>query len=212
MVTRKFYIAIFISLIQFVAVAHAQAGQSKHSCNTVDFDHTNSPQCVLPHLNVSQAKQGYLSANGTWTPDGFIDKADIEFTCIQAYVPQVSESRSGFCLMASAILLSGIPAVSTNYFEVKSWERTKLIAERSESWQSMECGSQVLVFDFRFNTITLTSTLNRSQERCNKRLEAMEKFTQKPFKANEVFTLVHSYGSPYVEGDNIKAFNPYFQP
>jgi len=66
--------------------------------------------------------------------------------------------------------------------------------------------------DFRFNTITLTSTLNRSQDRCTKHFEAMEKLTKKPLKAVEVFSLVHGYGSPYVEGDNIKAFNPYFQP
>jgi len=104
-------------LIHRVPVAHAQTGQGKHPCNTVDFDHTNSPQCVLPHLDTSQAKEGYVSATGTWTPDGFIDKADIEFTCVHASVPQVSGSEIGYCLMASAVVLEGLPAVSTNYLK-----------------------------------------------------------------------------------------------
>ena len=141
-----------------------------------------------------------------------MDKVEIEFTCVRAHVPQLSGSRTGYCLMAAGGLVSDVPTVSTAYFDVTSWEDAKVIAERSAEWQSTECESQILVFDFRFNTITLTSTLNRSGERCRAHFEAIERFTKKAMKDTEVFSLAHSYGSLYVDGDHIKTFNPFFKP
>jgi hypothetical protein len=201
-----------VSVTFLLLLLHAHGQAKQFTCDTLDVNHTNPPQCTLPHLDISQARTGYVSATGTWSPDGFLDKADVEFTCVRASVPQLSDSKVGYCLMASAVIVSGIPAVSTTYFDVTSWENAKIIAERPEGWQVLECESQVIVMDFRFNTITLTSTLNRSGARCRQRFETIEKLTKKPMKDSEVFSLVHSYGSLYVEGDHIKTFNPFFKP
>jgi hypothetical protein len=204
-------LAAFVLLAILKLSSQAQGQTRLFTCETLDLNHTNPPQCNLPHLDVSQAQAGYVSATGKWTP-GFMDNADVEFTCVRAYAPQLSDSKLGYCLMASAVVLHNMPTVSTSYYSVTSWGNTRIIAGRSQAWEMSACESQVLVIDFRFNTITLTSTLNRSEARCRKRFEAMEKGLEKPLPDNEVFSLVHSYGSFYVEGDNVKTYNPFFRP
>lgn len=201
-----------VLLAILISAIHAQSQTKLPNCYPIDVNHTNLPQCKLPHLYASQAQAGYVSATGTWTPDGLLDNAEVEFTCVRAHVLQLSDSKVGYCLEASAVMAAGRPVVSTGYFDVTSWEETKIIAERSASFQVSECESQILVIDFRFNTITLTSTLNRSETRCRQRFEAMEKLQKTPIKDTEVFSLVHSYGTGYVEGDYIKTTNPYFKP
>jgi hypothetical protein len=155
------------------------------------------------------ASQGYVSAHGTWTPDGLIENADIEIECLRTSVPQVSDSKIGVCQMASAIIFQGVPAVATNDFGIVAWEKTKIIAERSEAWQMMNCETQQLVLDFPSNTVTLTSTLSRSGH-CAKRGETLDKIakdTHKPLKDVEVFTLVHNLGALYADEDDNSFFH-----
>ena len=99
---------------------HAETQTKNFTCNTIDLNNSNPPQCKVLHLDVSQAQAGYVSAEGKWIPDGFMDKANIAFTCVRARLPQLSDSIIGYCLMASATLFSDIASVATAYFDVTS--------------------------------------------------------------------------------------------
>jgi hypothetical protein len=168
-----------------------------------------NPICKLPQLGTSMASQGYVSAKGTWTPDGLINNADIEIECIRASIHQVSYSAIGVCQMASAIIFQGVPAVGLNDFGIVAWEKTKVIAEQNEAWQMMNCETQQLVLDFLSNTVTLTSTLSRSG-RCAKQGETLDKIandTHKPLRDVEVFTLVHNLGALYADEDDNSFFH-----
>jgi len=173
-----------------------------------DVNSTN-PICKLPQLATSMASQGYVSAKGTWTPDGLINNADVEIECIRTSIPQVSDSTVGVCQMASAIIFHGQPAVAINDFDIVAWEKMKVIAERSAAWEMMNCETQQLVLDFPSNTVTLTSTLSRSG-RCATQGETLDKFAknmhQQPLKDVEVFTLVHNLGALYADEDDNSFF------
>lgn len=195
---RNFSIAAALALFSVPSIS-----QTKCYLSSAD------PICKLPQLCTSVASQGYVSANGTWTPDGLIDNADIEIECMRTPIPQVSESQIGVCKMASAIIFQGIPAVAVNDFDIVAWEKTKVIAERDEAWQRMNCETQQLVLDFLSNTVTLTSTLSRSG-RCAKQGECLDKIAKdahKPLKDVEVFSLLHNLGALYADEDN----NSFFQ-
>jgi hypothetical protein len=160
-------------------------------------------------MDASTASEGYVSAYGTWTPDGLISKADIEIECLRTTVRQLSFSKIGVCQMASAAILLGRPVVSLNDFGIIAWGKSKITAERSEGWQDQNCEGQQLILDFASNTVILTSTLSRSGD-CEKRLEDSDKnaktLNQKPAKDVEVFTLVHNVGNLYADEDD----NPFF--
>lgn len=190
-------LTICIAIVVTLNVA-AQAGTK---CN----DASKDPVCKLPQMGTSTAADGYVSARGTWTPDGFIDRADVEIECVRTHVPQLSLSKTGFCQMATALIFQNAPMVSTNVYDIVSWGRTKIIAERSESWQSTNCETQQLVLDFPSNTVTLTSTLNRSG-RCGKFHEDVDKLSNKPVKDVEVFTLVHKFGDMFADQDDNSFF------
>src|SRR5580693_3461617 len=65
---------ILIGVALFIASVPAT---SQTKC---DVNSTN-PICKLPQLGTSMASQGYVSAKGTWTPDGLINNADVEIEC-----------------------------------------------------------------------------------------------------------------------------------
>jgi hypothetical protein len=166
--------------------------------------------CKLPELNTSMASRGFVSAHGTWAPDGFIDDADIEIECIRTPIPQLSESKVGVCLMASASPFGRQPAAALTSLDIVAWEKASIIAERDESWQTANCETQRLVLDFPSNTVTLTSTLNTSG-RCAKRIEYSDKLASRrhkePLKDVEVFTLVHNLGALYADEDDNSFFH-----
>jgi hypothetical protein len=110
--------------------------------------------------------------------------------------------------MASAeIVFGGQPLVALSDFEIVAWEKTKVIAQRDETWQLTNCATEQLVLDFPSNTVTLTSTWNRSGD-CGKRLEAADKLAtnKAPLKDAEVFTLVHNSGALHAD----EGMNPFF--
>jgi len=179
------------------------------TCQTKCDSFATDPICKLPQLGTSMASQGYVSAKGTWTPDGLIDNADVEIECIRTSIPQVSDSTVGVCQMASAIVFHGQPAVAINDFDIVAWEKVKVIAERSAAWEMMNCETQQLVLDFPSNTVTLTSTLSRSG-RCATQGETLDKIakdTHKPLKDVEVFTLVHNFGALHADEDGNSFFH-----
>lgn len=191
-----------------IAAALALASVPATCQKKCDLFSTN-PICKLPQLGTSMASQGYVSAKGTWTPDGLIDNADIEIECIRTSIPQISDSTIGVCQMASAIILADVPAVALNDFGIVAWEKTKIIAERSGGWQMMNCETQQLVLDFPSNTVALTSTLSRSG-RCAQQIETLDKLAKdkhKPLKDVEVFTLVHNLGALYADEDDNSFFH-----
>jgi hypothetical protein len=171
---------------------------------------STNPICKLPELGTSMASQGYVSAKGTWTPDGLINKADIEIECLRTPVSQLSLSEIGVCQMASANVLGDQPVVALNDFDIVAWEKTKIIAERGAAWQIQNCETQQLVLDFPSNTVTLTSTLSRSG-RCAKVYENSDKLAknmhQQPLKDVEVFSLVHNLGDLYADEDHNSFFH-----
>jgi hypothetical protein len=68
------------------------------------------------------------------------------------------------------------------------------------------CENQQLVLDFPSNTVTLTSTLNRSGH-CGTMHENVERINKKPMKDVEVFSLVHNLGALFADQDG----NSFFQ-
>jgi hypothetical protein len=191
-----------------IAAALVVVGVPATTQTKCDLTSTN-PICKLPQLGTSMASGGYVSGHGTWTPDGLINKADIEIECLRTPIAQISFSKIGVCQMASANVLGDQPVVALNDFDIVAWEKTKIIAERSATWQMQNCETQQLVLDFPSNTVTLTSTLSRSG-RCAKLYENSDKLAknmhQQPLKDVEVFTLVHNLGALYADEDD----NPFF--
>ena len=175
------------------------------TCEAFDPEHHNSPVCEQATMYTMRAEDGYVSATGQWTPPGEIspNESVVELTCINTPVQQVSNSKFGFCLMAAAYLTlaeSRNLGVSTSYYDIVSWGKSRILAERDEGWQKMNCEQQQPVLDFPSNTVTLTSTLSFTPERCA-RLNKDNK------KQTEVFLLKHYP----LEAFPSKDFNPLMQ-
>jgi hypothetical protein len=192
-------------VVSIALLAFSLPSTSQTKCGST----SNDPICKLPELGTSGASGGYISAHGTWTPDGLIDKADIQIECTRTPNPQLSNSQIGVCQMASAKVLFGEPVVAVSDYDIVTWEKNRIIAERSEFWQATNCETQQLVLDFPSNTVTVTSTLSRSGH-CGKRYEESDKLARKmnrePLKDVEVFTLLHDLGALYADEDD----NPFF--
>jgi hypothetical protein len=195
-------------LIAVAVVLLGVSSEAQSKCGT--YDTRNDPMCQLPEVWTSHESNGYVSARGTWTPDGFIDKADIKIECLRRPAPHLSVSKLGACQMASAVIIDDMPVVALNDFDVVLWKKTKIVAERDEAWQMDACKNQQMVIDFPSNTVTLTSTLNRSGD-CGKRHEDQEQLLkmllQPPLKDVEVFSLVHNLGARFADADG----NSFFQ-
>jgi hypothetical protein len=150
----------------------------------------------LPRMAIMEG--GYVDVQGGhWEPTGSISGDDIEITCIRARAPQLSNSEIGYCLLAYAFALAGTPVVKTDYLDITNWNKTRIIAEHSAGWELTECEKQIYVLDFPTNTVTLTSTLNKTDSQCAKRwayLDKMSKDANKPpMKDVEVFHLAPGF-------------------
>ena len=196
---KNLILAVLITLLVGSASAHAESrGEKCWSGSTDEF-------CKLPMLETTSADHGYVVATGHWTPKGyFSDVSETEITCIRALVPQVSNSKIGYCLMATGFVMDGTNniGVSTVYLDITSWEKTKIIAEQSPGWEATNCESQAYVIDFSSNTVTMTSTLSISKE-CNQQWGKLGK----PVKQVENFRLVHQYGTMYAD----ERLNPFLK-
>jgi hypothetical protein len=130
-------------------------------CEAYDPEHHNGPICNLPLMHTHSAADGYVSATGQWTPsDLFPAESESEIECVRANVPQLSNSQLGFCQIITAFLTpySRGLGIATNDYDIVSWGKSRIIAERSKVWQIINCEQQQLVFDFPSNTVTITST------------------------------------------------------
>jgi hypothetical protein len=182
-----------------------QASGSTQTCEAFDPEHHNSPVCEQATMYAIRAEDGYVSATGQWVPSGEVAPKEsiVELTCINAPVSQVSNSRIGFCLMAASYLTfseSRNLGISTNYYDIVSWGKSRILAERDEGWPKINCEQQQLVIDFPSNTVTLTSTLSLTTDRCTR----MNKDSK---KQTEVFLLKHYPLESYPSND----FNPFLQ-
>lgn len=122
----------------------------------------------LPLLDTFQAEQGYVVARGRWDKDLYPKNSEMEITCVKAQVSQFSNSSVGFCLMALGFAMDAAPnavGVSTDYYNIVSWGKTRIIAEKSFSHDLCPENRQ-LVIDFPSNIVTLTSTVSMTTEKC----------------------------------------------
>lgn len=175
------------------------------TCDAFDPEHHNNAVCEQSTMFTMRAEAGYVTATGQWIPPGEItpNESVVELTCINRPVEQVSNSKIGYCLMAAAYLpfaqLRNL-GISTNYYDIVSWGKSRILAERDEAWEMSNCEQQQLVLDFPSNTVTLTSTLSFTPERC-------ARLNKESKKQTEVFLLKHY---PYESFPN-KDFNPFLQ-
>lgn len=150
----------------------------------------------LPLLDTSQAEQGYVAATGRWDKDLYPKNSEMEITCVKAQVSQLSKSSVGFCLMALGFTMDAAPnvvGVSTDYYDIVSWGKTRIIAEKSFS-SNLCSENRQLVIDFPSNTVTLTSNVSLTEECANwikgsgskKKLEPVVAYSLKhsPFTSN----------------------------
>jgi hypothetical protein len=127
----------------------------------------------LPLLDTSQVEQGYVNARGRWDKDLYPKNSEMEITCVKAQVSQLSNSSVGFCLMALGFTMNAVPnllpennnvvGVSTNYYDIVSWGKTRIIAEKSFP-RDMCPENRQLVIDFPSNIVTLTSTVSMTEK------------------------------------------------
>ena len=182
---RNFVLLLILSSFASVLPTLAPA----QTCEAFDPEHHNSPVCEQGSMFTMQADEGYVTARGQWIPVGEITPKEsiVEITCVNTPVQQLADSKLGFCLMAAAYLgfaESRNIGISTNSYGIVSWGKSRIIAERDESWQSINCEQQQLVLDFPSNAVTITSTLSMTPERCAKMNRGNKKETA-------VFALKH---------------------
>jgi len=155
------------------------------TCNSFDPDRHNNPVCGQATMYTIRADHGFVTATGHWEPKGVApDESIVEVTCVRTPVAQFSSSKIGFCLVAMAYLpFSGSRnlGISTNYYDVMSWDESHIIAERNRP--EPDCEQLQLVLNFPSNTVTLTSTFSFASEICAK--------WHKDQKQSEAFTLKH---------------------
>lgn len=126
----------------------------------------------LPLLDTFQAEAGYVVARGRWDKDLYPKNSEMEITCVRAQVSQLSNSSVGFCLMALGFTMNAVPnllpennnvvGVSTNYYDIVSWGKTRIIAEKS--FHDLCPENRQLVIDFPSNIVTLTSTVSLTEK------------------------------------------------
>jgi hypothetical protein len=187
---KKMFIPLVLGFISVVAPAQ-------------EFDcHGQKPdmRCTLPEMSTLTPSE-FITAKGHWIPDTYFrklfrKKEETELTCIRARVPQVSDSTIGYCLMASGHTFGDDEiAVSTDYLDVISWEKTKIVAQRSRDWETANCETQQYVIDFPSNTVTVTSTLSMGKKCLEQTKRVLAEAKQE--KPTEVFTLQHAIGTRY---------------
>jgi hypothetical protein len=153
----------FVSLMLVFMVGVVQAQESR--CSSVD---NGSPICQLPLLSTHDAEQGFIVATGRWDKDLYPKDSQMEITCVRTRVSQLSNSSVGFCLMALGFIMNAVPnlvpennrivGVSTDYYDIVSWGKTRIMAEKIFHGETCP-ESRQLVIDFLSGTVVLTSEL-----------------------------------------------------
>ena len=187
----------FVSLMLVFMVGVVQAQESR--CSIVD---NSSPICQLPLLSTQQAEQGFIVATGRWDKDLYPKNSEMEITCVRARVSILSNSSVGFCLMALGFIMDTVPnlvpennrivGVSTDYYDIVSWGKTRIIAEKTFHEACPE--SRQLVIDFSSGTVVLTSTVS-----VTKACASVLKGIDKKLESVEVYSLKHAPFTLYAD-------------
>ena len=98
--------------------------------------------------------------------------------------------------MALGSIMDAFPnlvGVSTDYYDIVSWGKTRIIAEKT--FHGEKCPeSRQLVIDFSSGTVVLTSTVS-----VTKSCAAMLKGIDKKLESVEVYSLKHAPYTPYAD-------------
>jgi hypothetical protein len=183
-------------LILFATPVRAQT--KPKPCGMLD---NPSAVCQLPLLSTHELNQGYLSARGKWDGDIYPKNSEMEITCIKSQLPQVSNSSVGFCLMALGFTLDAMPGavgVSTDYYDIVSWDKTRIVAEKT--FHEICPESRQLVINFVSGTVVMTSTVSLTQA-CT----AMLKDINKKLEPVTVYSMKHAPFTLYAD----EGMNPY---
>jgi hypothetical protein len=189
-------LVVLAMLVFAVGVVHAQESR----CSIAD---SGSPVCRLPLLSTREAGQGFIVATGRWDKDLYPKNSQMEITCVRTRVSQLSNSPVGFCLMALGFIMDAVPnlvpdsnrivGVSTDYYGIISWSKTRILAEKT--FHGDTCPeSRQLVIDFLSGTVVLTSTVSMTKD-CS----AMLKGIDKKLEPVMVYSLQHAPFTLYAD-------------